>query len=179
MIMMTTLNPWSISTKNQLMWFFVLHSVYATVAVRTWWCFRKFVDIVRSTVFYWNRFALLAFVRKTIKANRHGNHNIAHFRMSIFQPAWIGIFVPAAPTKRYHPSGSSLSHKSVGEWFVMALIFRLASLRFLWWWQGSATKWNYNCDRTIVIRTNGYIFFYRSTILAIYQQAAGLAFYKR
>ena len=42
----------------------------------------------------------------------------------------VGIFVPAAPTKRYHPTGSWLSHNSK-PCGVTKSIFLLASLRLL------------------------------------------------
>ena len=83
-----------------------------------------FVDDEGSTVFYRDDFRVFATGGTIVKADLPVNFTFFLCRMSIIQPTEpvcttsyagtrvVGIFVPAAPTKRYHPSRSCLSHYS-------------------------------------------------------------------
>ena len=67
---------------------FASHSVCTTVAWETTTRWEKFVDEVRSTVFYKNTFWVSATSRAITKADLPLNFTIFHCRMSIIQPAW-------------------------------------------------------------------------------------------
>ena len=72
---------------------FTSPSIFASYLVCTtvaWGTIRwvKFVDEVRSTVFYKNIYWLLATSRAITKADRPLNFTIFHCRMSTIQPAW-------------------------------------------------------------------------------------------
>ena len=81
-----------------------------------------FVDDKGSTVFYRDHCRVFATGGTIAKADLPMNFTFFHCRMSIIQPTEpvcttsgtrvVGISVPAAPTKRYHPSRSWLSHNS-------------------------------------------------------------------
>ena len=83
-----------------------------------------FVDDKGSTVFYRYHCRVFATGGTIVKADLPMNFTFFHCRMSIIQPTnqsvphlyagtrVVGISVPAAPTKRYHPSRSWLSHNS-------------------------------------------------------------------
>ena len=94
--------------------FFVLHSICTTVAwLTSRWV--KFGDEVGSTIFDWNSDCIFATVRTITKADLPFNFTIFHCRTTnltslhhicMLAHAFFGIFVPAAPTKRYYPRGS-------------------------------------------------------------------------
>ena len=145
---------------SQSILYFASRSLCTTEAwVTTRWAM-KFVYKVGSTIFSKNICWGFAIVSSINKADLPANVTVFHY--GIPHPfsctRVVGIFVPAAPTKRYHPLGSWSSHNSE-PWDVTRIIFRLASLRFLWWWQRSATKWDENCKRTEVIKINDTRFF--------------------
>ena len=126
---------------SQSILYFASRSLCTTEAgVTTRWAM-KFVYKVGSTIFYKNICWGFAIVSSINKADFPANVTVFHY--GIPHPfsctRVVGIFVPAAPTKRYHPLGSWSSHNSE-PWDVTWILFRLASLRFLWWWQRSATR---------------------------------------
>ena len=110
------------------------HSVWTTITPWTF-CRIKFVNIVGSTsfseiltVFLHPAFWLLkqTFVKggESFLINQP-EYTVPHLNAGT---RVVDIFVPAAPTKRYHPSWSLSSH-----WFpcILLLLFLEASLRFL------------------------------------------------
>ena len=122
----TSQNLWSTCTWGSiyespyLLIFFPSHLVYTTVVwITSRWI--KFVHEVWSTIFNWNCDYIFATGRTITKAdlpfnlpsstvgwassNQPEPHLYAGTRV-------VGIFVPAVPTKRYHPWGSWLSHNS-------------------------------------------------------------------
>ena len=145
---------------SQSILYFASRSLCTTEAwVTTRWAM-KFVYKVGSTIFYKNICWGFAIVLSVIRADLPANVTFFHYRIPhpFSCTRVVGIFVPAALTKRYHPLGSWSSH-NIEPWDVKWILFRLASLRFSWWWQRSATKWDENCKRTEVIKINGKRFF--------------------
>ena len=89
-------------------------------------------------ILYFILFIVFATAVTITKAERLAN--FFHCRIRTNQPAcwpfcttseWIWIFVPVAPAKRYHPSGSWMSRNTGPDSDVSWILFRLASLRFL------------------------------------------------
>ena len=123
------------------LWILLLRKVYCTVRslcttealITARWAM-KFVYKVGSTIFYKNICWGFAIVVSVIKADLPANVTFFHYRIPHpFSCARVvGIFVPAALRKRYHRSGSWSSHNSE-LWDVTWSLFRLASVRFLWW----------------------------------------------
>ena len=123
------------------LWILLLRKVYWTVRslcttealITARWAM-KFVYKVGSTIFYKNICWGFAIILSVTKADLPAN--VAFFLYRIPHPfscaRVVGIFVPAALTKRYHPSGIWSSHNSE-PWDVTWILFLLVSLRFLWW----------------------------------------------
>ena len=112
---------------SQSILYFASRSLCTTEAwVTTRWAM-KFVYKVGSTIFSKNICWGFAIVSSINKADLPANVTVFHY--GIPHPfsctRVVGIFVPAAPTKRYHPLGSWSSHNSE-PWDVTRIIFRLA-----------------------------------------------------
>ena len=91
---------------------FASHSVCTTVA---WFTTRwvKFVDEVRSAVFYKNIYWVLATSRAITKADCPLNFTIFHCRMSTFQPAWPVCTTSVCWHARCWHFCSCSSHKTI------------------------------------------------------------------
>ena len=92
---------------SQSILYFASRSLCTTEAwVTTRWTM-KFVYKVGSTIFYKNICWGFAIVSSVTKADLPANVTVFHYRIPhpFSCTRVVGIFVPAAPTKRYHPSG--------------------------------------------------------------------------
>ena len=129
-----------------LLFFSAWYLVCTTVAHGTLRWLAKFVNKVGSTVLYINScgvFATRVVCFLSLKQTLLGTSPSSNLGWAPFnQPELavphlnagtrvVGIFVPAAPTKRYHPSGSWLSHSSGPSAGVGWLLFLLALLSSL------------------------------------------------
>ena len=108
---------------SQSILYFALRSLCTTEAwVTTRWTM-KFVYKVGSTIFYKNICWGFAIVSSVTKADLRANVTVFHYRIPhpFSCTRVVGIFVPAAPTKRYHPSGvdrhTTVNRKMLREFY--------------------------------------------------------------
>ena len=108
---------------SQSILYFASRSLCTTEAwVTTRWAM-KFVYKVGSTIFYKNICWGFAIVSSVTKADLPANVTVFHYRIPhpFSCTRVVGIFVPAAPTKRYHPSGvdrhTTVNRKMLREFY--------------------------------------------------------------
>ena len=108
---------------SQSILYFASRSLCTTEAwVTTRWAM-KFVYKVGSTIFYKNIFWGFAIVSSGTKADLPANVTVFHYRIPhpFSCTRVVGIFVPAAPTKLYHPSGvdrhTTVNRKMLREFY--------------------------------------------------------------